>query len=343
MGTAYTLGTITMDSINYVLKSCAISGGRRTTSILIPRLDEGKIDDNKAKPKMFQFVIGVRGTSVATYEANLKALMAALNTGLEIKWYGNDTTKYYNVLIGDISDPFPQQVRFSSDVTFSAIAADPFRYYDTAPFVATSTTSLLIEVAAKTFTTQAALNCYPGAWVRAVSAASSANYMQGYCTSYSGTTLVLGVTAVGGSGTLADWNISYGSPCLVTPNANSYAINLYVNGDAYVRPVITVTGAFTGTCVLTNTTTGESWTYATNIAGGASFVVDCRSPIFTGGYQTGRTVKLNGTETYTNFSGDTTSGGFIQLVAGLNALTFDSTGQGGTVSIAWTDRDWGGH
>jgi len=343
MGTAYSLGTINCDSTYYTLKSCAPSGGRKTTQIDIPRLDEGKQDDGKAKARLFQFVIGVRGTNIATYEAALKALMVALNTGSEIKWYGRDTNKYYNVLIGDISDPFPSQMVFGSDVVISASASDPFQYYEAAPFVATSTTSLLIAVASKTFTTQAGLDIYPGAFIRAVSAADAANYMEGDVTSYTGTTLIVNVTAIGGAGTLADWEISHGAPCLVTPNVNSFDFDLYVNGDAYVRPIITVTGPFTGPLILTNNTNGYSWMYNDDLGAAVELVVDCRAPLFVGAYQTGRGVYLDGTETYANFTGDAVSAGFITLNAGHNELTFDSAGQGGTVNIDWIDRDWGGH
>ena len=73
---------------------------------------------------------------------------------------------------------------------------------------ATSTTSLLIEVASKTFTTQASKSFAPGQFISAISNANPANYMHGTVTSYSGTTLVIAVSDIGGSGTLADWNIS---------------------------------------------------------------------------------------------------------------------------------------
>lgn len=71
----------------------------------------------------------------------------------------------------------------------------------------TSTTSLLIAVASKTFTTQADKQFAAGQFCLAVSAADPTNYMHGQITSYSGTTLVVNVTNIGGSGTLADWNI----------------------------------------------------------------------------------------------------------------------------------------
>lgn len=76
--------------------------------------------------------------------------------------------------------------------------------------IGTSATSLLIEVASKTFTTQAGLPFLAGEWLLAYSAANSANYMYGKVTSYTGTTLVVNVSVNGGAGTFADWKISYG-------------------------------------------------------------------------------------------------------------------------------------
>ncbi|MEY9506913.1 hypothetical protein ABIE87_006471 [Bradyrhizobium diazoefficiens] len=77
-----------------------------------------------------------------------------------------------------------------------------------------STTSLLIQNSTtKTFTTQSGLAYQAGDYVRAKSAANGANYMEGIVTSYAGTSLVMSVTAIGGSGTFADWNFSQsGSP-----------------------------------------------------------------------------------------------------------------------------------
>lgn len=74
--------------------------------------------------------------------------------------------------------------------------------------IGTSTTSLAIATGSKTFTTQSGKNWQVGSYVIAASAANPANYMFGQVTSYSTTTLIVDVQAIGGSGTLADWNIS---------------------------------------------------------------------------------------------------------------------------------------
>lgn len=73
---------------------------------------------------------------------------------------------------------------------------------------ATSTTSLLIGTGSKVFTTQANKNFFAGQFISAASNANATNYMHGQVTSYSGTTLTINVLDIGGSGTLADWNIA---------------------------------------------------------------------------------------------------------------------------------------
>lgn len=96
----------------------------------------------------------------------------------------------------------------ASSSASAAAASDVTAALQAAALVATSTTSLLIAVASKTFTTQASKSFAAGQFIIAVSAANSANFMHGQVTSYSGTTLVVDVQSIGGSGTLADWNLS---------------------------------------------------------------------------------------------------------------------------------------
>jgi hypothetical protein len=72
----------------------------------------------------------------------------------------------------------------------------------------TSTTSLAIGTGSKSFTTQAGYAYQAGNYIRASSAADGTNYMEGTITSYVGTSLVLNVTKVGGSGTKTDWTFS---------------------------------------------------------------------------------------------------------------------------------------
>lgn len=74
-----------------------------------------------------------------------------------------------------------------------------------AKLTGTSTSSIAIGTGTKVFTTQADKD-FNGNNVRVFSDADPTNYMDGLA-SYSGTTLTVTVTAVGGSGTFTDWTI----------------------------------------------------------------------------------------------------------------------------------------
>lgn len=75
----------------------------------------------------------------------------------------------------------------------------------------TSASSVLIGIGDKTFTTAASgLGYVTGMPVNVVNTANPANYMTGFVKSYSGTTLIVTVLTIGGSGTLAAWSIALG-------------------------------------------------------------------------------------------------------------------------------------
>lgn len=79
---------------------------------------------------------------------------------------------------------------------------------------ASSTTSLAIGTGSKSLTIQTGKAFVVGQWVLVTSSASPANWMAGYITSYTSGTgaLVVTVTHVGGSGTIAAWNVTLVSP-----------------------------------------------------------------------------------------------------------------------------------
>ncbi len=97
-------------------------------------------------------------------------------------------------------------VSTDSDATAAAASAAAAAL-EVANLSGTSTTSLLIEVAEKIFTTQANKSFAAGAFLLVTSDADPTNFMFGQVTTYSSTTLTLGVISVGGSGTLGDWTI----------------------------------------------------------------------------------------------------------------------------------------
>lgn len=95
----------------------------------------------------------------------------------------------------------------ATSATAAAASATAAQGY-AASYSATSTTSLVVGTGAKTFTTQSGKLFTAGQFLQISSNASALNYMHGTVTSYSGTSLVMNITDIGGSGTLADWNIS---------------------------------------------------------------------------------------------------------------------------------------
>ncbi len=76
-----------------------------------------------------------------------------------------------------------------------------------ASLIGTSTTSFLIGTGSKTFTTQTGKMFQAGQFVMIVDTSNPSNWMFGQVTSYSGTTLIVNVLGVGGSGTISSWNI----------------------------------------------------------------------------------------------------------------------------------------
>lgn len=75
----------------------------------------------------------------------------------------------------------------------------------------TSSTSLAIAVGSKAFDIGTGYAYQVGVRARATSQASSANFMEGVVSSYSAGILTIDCTNIGGSGTLADWNINLGA------------------------------------------------------------------------------------------------------------------------------------
>jgi hypothetical protein len=72
---------------------------------------------------------------------------------------------------------------------------------------AASTTSLTIGTGSKSLTIQAGKAFQTGQWVLIQETSTATNQMLGTVTSYSGTSLVVNVSATGGSGTHSDWTI----------------------------------------------------------------------------------------------------------------------------------------
>jgi hypothetical protein len=104
---------------------------------------------------------------------------------------------------------------------------------DGAGYGGTSSTLMMIEEASKTFDTQAGMAYVVGSRIRLASASNPGNFMEGTVTAYAGISMTASITNTGGSGTLADWNLSLagiqGAPGSVGP-AGGTAIRGHIAG-----------------------------------------------------------------------------------------------------------------
>jgi len=117
---------------------------------------------------------------------------------------------------------------------------------------ATSTSSVAIGTGAKTFTTQASKQFITGQILVIASNALASNFMHGSVTSYSGTTLVMNITDIGGSGTYADWNISISGTQGTAGGASAAGSNTQLQYNA--------AGNLGGAAALTYATSGVHFT-----------------------------------------------------------------------------------
>lgn len=192
--------------------------------------------------------------------------------------------------------------------------------------IGSSTTSVAVGTGAKTFTVQASLGLTTSDDVKLYSTANSANYMFGDVTSYSGTTLEVDVTTVGGSGTLADWVLqSRESNFGYIYNKDGMNYNFQVIGGNYEQgrhitntfleeELLTITGGTSGaTTVFNYTGSGaapavDDLVYVAAVGG----ITECNSLWFTITARTGSA--SSGTFTIACAStGTWTSGGTAQL------------------------------
>jgi hypothetical protein len=103
-------------------------------------------------------------------------------------------------------------------------------------FSLTSSSSITVGTGSKTFTTNLASTVTPivnGTNLKIYSTANHTNNMTGVVTSFSGTTLVVNVTAASGAGTLTDWNIVTNPDDILT--WNDALSNFPSNADIWWR------------------------------------------------------------------------------------------------------------
>jgi hypothetical protein len=176
-------------------------------------------------------------TELSTSVAELLTLIGNQVTngvGVPSDETGNDGDTYIRTDVPSIYAKESGAWVLKATITGAAGAAGP-------SYQATSTTSLLIEAASKTFTLAETSRGYTvGQRLRATDTANSANYMEGLVTAYSGTTLILNASRVGGSGTIASWAINITGD--VGP-ANSLAVGSVTTGAAGSSAAVEITGS----------------------------------------------------------------------------------------------------
>ncbi|MEI8205161.1 MAG: tail fiber domain-containing protein, partial [Bacteroidota bacterium] len=223
-------------------------------------------------------------------------------------------------------------------------------------YLATSTTSITIGTGSKTFATLAGLAYSSYSRVRISN--SSSNFMEGLITSYTGTSLVVNVDYVSGSGTFASWNISIAG--IVGTNGTTGASGTTgTTGAQGIQGVAGATGAsgadgaanawsLTGNAGIVDginfigTTNNASLTFKANnivsgkinlINGGTSFGYNSLSNNTTGTYNTSfgyNALQNNTTGTENTAIGYKTlsliTNGYRNTALGIYALSDDSTG-----------------
>lgn len=171
------------------------NGGHRTN--LIPMLSDAVVD------LLAKQTAAAASAATATAQAVLATTNGAAEVALATIQAGLATTNGAAQVVLATA-----QVGLATTQAAAAAASAASAAAIAGAFKGTSTTSLLIASGSKSFTTQTTDQYTPGIWMSAVSNANGANWMFGQVTSYSGSTLVLNISAIGGSGTYADWNLS---------------------------------------------------------------------------------------------------------------------------------------
>lgn len=148
----------------------------------------------------------------ANFPARADAFLAALPTfGSQLN--ATATVAYNNAVESDQDASAADSHRIAAAASASAAAASALTAVNAPGSQGTSTTSHNISTGSKVFTTQSGKSWIVGQWVLISNSASAANYMVGYITAYSGTSLTVDVQSTAGSGTgVATWNISLAAP-----------------------------------------------------------------------------------------------------------------------------------
>jgi len=142
-----------------------------------------------------------------------------------------------------------------------------------------SSTTNTIGTGTLTFTVPSALGFQPGQFVLVQQTGNTANYMGGRIVSYSGTTLTLSITTIGGSGTFSNWTIDVsGAPGATGSTGpqgipgSSSAFNVYDTRTAAIAATIQGTVNMIRTLAYDTSYTPESGATFTRVAAGTPFI-----------------------------------------------------------------------
>lgn len=148
----------------------------------------------------------------ANFPARADAFLGALGTfGTQLN--AAATNAFNNATEADQDASAADSHRIAAAASANAAAASALTAVNAPGSQGTSTSSHNISTGSKTFTTQSGKSWIVGQWVLISNSASAANYMVGYITAYSGTSLTVDVQSTAGSGTgVTTWNISLAAP-----------------------------------------------------------------------------------------------------------------------------------
>jgi hypothetical protein len=165
------------------------------------RLNGTDVTDSMGTVAIQQKHGGIDGVNIVSWNYVLK-----LSAGdyLQLVWNVDSTNVSLQTLPAGTSPTHPESP--SVIVTATPVTEVGIGYYNL-----TSVSSVAIATGSKTFTTNLSnisTAFTVGTRIRVAYVTTPANYMEGVITAFSGTTLVVNVDSIGGSGTYANWTIS---------------------------------------------------------------------------------------------------------------------------------------
>ena len=218
-------------------------------------------------------------------------------------------------------------------VTVTPITEVGIGYYNL-----TSVSSVAIATGSKTFTTNLSnisTAFTVGTRIRVAYVTTPANYMEGVITSFSGTTLVVNVDSIGGSGSYANWTISVagiqGSNGVtsITGTTNQVIASASTGAVTLSLPQSINSGA-------TPTFTGTNFTGIPNAGLTNSSITINGSSVSLGGSTTVTATATNALTIGTGLSGTSYNGSTAVTIANSGVLSFSGNSTGLTPATATT-------